>query len=98
MAAAVAAVRSQRLVPPAVAAAAIALGFAAAQFQAWWVAAPILERRIGPVAIEGRLVAVDPLPEGTRLIIEPRQVGRLDAPHLPARPPARFPPDPHAPA
>jgi len=94
MAAAVAAVRSQRLVPPAVAAAAIALGFAAAQFQAWWVAAPILERRIGPVAIEGRLVAVDPLPEGTRLIIEPRQVGRLDARHLPARIRVRLRQDP----
>jgi competence protein ComEC len=85
VAAAVAAVRSQRLVPPAVAAAAIALGFAAAQFQAWWVAAPVLEHRIGPVAIEGRLVAIDPLPEGTRLILEPRQIGRLDARQLPAR-------------
>src|SRR6266852_2847602 len=85
VAAAVAAVRLQRLVPPAVAAAAIALGFAAAQFQAWWVAAPILERR---------LVAVDPLPEGTRLIIEPRQIGRVDARHLPARIRVRLRQDP----
>jgi competence protein ComEC len=84
-AAAVAAIRWQRLILPAIAAAAIALGFAAVQFQAWWVAAPIFERRIGPVAIEGRLVAVDPLPEGTRIIIEPRRIGRLDAAHFPAR-------------
>ena len=85
IAAAAAAIRWQRLILPTVGAAAIALGFAAAQFQAWWVAAPVLERRIGPVAIEGRLVAVDPLPEGTRLIIEPRRIGRLDAARLPAR-------------
>jgi len=83
--AAAAAIRRQRLVLPAIAGAAIALGFGAAQFQAWWAAAPILERRIGPVAVEGRLVAVDPLPEGTRLIIEPRHIGRLDAAHLPVR-------------
>jgi competence protein ComEC len=85
IAAVVAALRAQHLAPPTIAVAAIALGFAAAQFQAWWAAAPILERRIGPVAIEGRLIAVDPLPEGTRLAIEPRQIGRLDAAHLPAR-------------
>jgi len=85
IAAAAAAVRTQRLVLPAVVAAAIALGFAAAQFQAWWAAAPILERRIGPVAIEARLVAVDPLPEGTRLVLAPRSIGRLDDAHLPAR-------------
>ncbi|HKW53283.1 MAG TPA: DUF4131 domain-containing protein, partial [Stellaceae bacterium] len=85
IAVAAAAIRWQRLILPAVAAAAIALGFAAAQFQAWWAAAPILERRLGPVAIEGRLIAVDPLPEGTRLIIEPRRIGRLGAEHLPAR-------------
>ena len=84
-AAAMAAIRWQRLLPPAVAAAALALGFAAAQLQAWYVAAPVLERRLGPVAVEGRLVLVDPLPEGARLVIEPRAIERLDAAHLPAR-------------
>src|ERR1700691_3314243 len=42
----------------------VALGFAAAQLQAALVAAPVLERRLGPVMVEGRLEAVDPLPEG----------------------------------
>lgn len=64
---------------------AIALGFAASQFQTWWVAAPVLERRIGPVEVTGRLVAVEPLPEGARLVIAPRSVGNLDAQHIPAR-------------
>lgn len=80
-----AAIRAQRHVLPAIAAAAVALGFGAAQFQAWWVAAPILQHRLGPVAVEGRLVAVDPLPEGTRIVIAPSHVDRLDAAHLPAR-------------
>ena len=35
---------------------AVALGFAAAQFETWWVAAPVLERRMGPVEVMGRLV------------------------------------------
>ena len=85
LAGAAAAIRAQRLVAPAVAAAAVALGFGAAEFQAWWVAAPILQHRLGPVTVEGRLVAVDPLPEGTRIIIAPSHVDRLDAAHLPAR-------------
>jgi len=42
----VAALRSQYLAPPTIAVAAIALGFAAAQFQAWWAAAPIIGRLV----------------------------------------------------
>ncbi|HEY1503225.1 MAG TPA: ComEC/Rec2 family competence protein, partial [Stellaceae bacterium] len=64
---------------------ALALGFAAGQFEAWWVAAPVLERRLGPVEITGRLVAVDPLPEGARLLIAPTGVGDLGADRMPVR-------------
>jgi competence protein ComEC len=64
---------------------AVALGFAAVQFQAWMVAAPVLERRLGPVEVTGRLVSVEPLPEGARLVIAPDRVGDLDAQHRPAR-------------
>src|SRR5580704_1491653 len=64
---------------------AVALGFAAAQFQAWMVAAPVLEHRLGPVEVAGRLLSVDPLPEGARLVIAPDRVGDLDAQHRPAR-------------
>jgi competence protein ComEC len=69
----------------AAAAAAVALGFAAAQFQAWWVSAPILAQRIGPATVEARIVAVDPLPEGTRLVLEPRSIAGLAPAALPAR-------------
>jgi competence protein ComEC len=81
---AAATIRWQRFVAPAVAAAALALGFAAAAFQSWWVAAPVLSHRLGPVAVEGRLVSVDPLPEGTRLVIAPHMIGRLAPSALPA--------------
>lgn len=64
---------------------AVALGFAAAQIETWAVAAPVLRHRLGPVEVTGRLVAVDPLPEGTRLLIAPDRVGDLDAAHRPAR-------------
>ncbi len=69
---------------------ALALGFGAAQFQAWMVAAPVLEHRLGPAIITGRLVSVDPLPQGARLVIAPseildRRTGALDAQRLPAR-------------
>ena len=63
---------------------AVALGFAAAQMQSLLAAAPMLERRLGPVMVEGRLVAVDPLPEGARLVIAPTRIDRLAADQLPA--------------
>ena len=70
---------------PCCAALAIALGFAAAQFETWWVAAPVLAHRLGPVEITGRLISVDPLPEGARLVIAPDRVGDLAAGQMPAR-------------
>src|SRR5579862_1585906 len=58
---------------------AVALGFAAAQFETWMVAAPVLQHRLGPVEVMGRLVSLEPMPEGARLVIAPTQVGDLDA-------------------
>jgi competence protein ComEC len=84
-ASAAAALRAGRLGAMSLAALALSLGFAAAEFQSWRVAAPILAHRMGPVAIEGRLVAVDPLPEGTRITLEPQRIERLDPAQLPAR-------------
>lgn len=63
----------------------VALGFAAAQFEAWWVTAPVLSHRLGPVEITGRLVSVDPLPEGARLVIAPDTVGDLTRAQMPAQ-------------
>ena len=51
---------------------AVALGFAAAQFEAWLVAAPVLERRLGPVEIDGPARRRSILcPKGARLVIAP---------------------------
>src|SRR4051812_25894959 len=61
---------------PAWRAAAIALAFAAAGFawmqQARWDhGAAMLERRIGPVAITGRVIDIDQLDRGWRVVIAP---------------------------
>jgi competence protein ComEC len=78
--------RWPRLVIPGIAAGIVALGFTAAQFETWRVAAPVLERQIGPVRVEGRIVEIEPLPEdGRRIILEPLTIQRLDAAHLPSR-------------
>ncbi|HXY98618.1 MAG TPA: ComEC/Rec2 family competence protein [Stellaceae bacterium] len=83
--AAIAALRAQRFAAPAVAAAALTLGFAAAAVQSWYVAAPVLSYRLAAATVEGRLVAVEPLPEGTRLLIAPARIERVAAEGLPAR-------------
>src|SRR5260221_12170972 len=73
------------LLLPGIAALIVACGFADAQLQTWLVAAPVLERQLGPVRVEGSVVEVDPLPEGYRIVVEPRTIERLDAAHLPLR-------------
>ena len=45
----------------------VALGFGLAQLQTWLVAAPVLSTGSARSMMTGRLVAVDPLPEGARL-------------------------------
>lgn len=63
---------------------ALALGFAAAQFEAHTVAAPVLARRVVGM-LAGRVLAVDPLPEGSRLMIAPASLADLVPADLPAR-------------
>lgn len=60
-------------------------GFAAAQFETWRVAAPVLERRIGPVALDGRIVDVETLTEGLRVTLAAPHVDRLEPDRTPAR-------------
>lgn len=69
---------------PAAVAVALALGFAAAQFEAHLAAAPVLHHRVIGM-LTGRVLAVDPLPEGARLIIAPASLGDLVSADLPAR-------------
>ena len=53
-----------------IALAVVSAGFAAAQFHTASVSAPILEKRIGPVAVSGRIVAVERRASGWRLTLE----------------------------
>ena len=76
--------RSERAWFPAAGCLAFALGFASAQFQAHDVAAPVLERRVAGT-LEGRVFSVDPLPEGSRIVIAPASLGDLAPARLPAR-------------
>jgi competence protein ComEC len=70
---------------PALAVAAVAVGFAAAEVETWAVAAPVLEHQTGRVNVQGRVVDVEPLPTGRRITLEPSRVGNLPPASLPAR-------------
>ncbi len=63
----------------------MAVGFAAGEIETWAAMAPVLERRLGPVAVEGRVLEAEPLPAGRRIVVEPTQIGRLAPDQLPAR-------------
>lgn len=63
----------------------MAAGFAAAQFRVLTHTAPILAKRIGPVAIEGQLVSLERLDTGVRLLIAPHSIDRVEALNIPER-------------
>ncbi len=63
----------------------VSAGFAAAQFRTASVAAPVLEKRIGPVAVSGRIVAVERRAAGWRLTLEAPEIGFLEPERTPAR-------------
>ena len=76
--AAVAAVLARRQPAPfalAVALVAAALGFAAAKVATMLATAPVLERRIGPLEVEARVLEVELFPEGARILAAPRGLG-----------------------
>ena len=75
----------ERRIAAALALAAVAVGFAAAEVETRLVAAPVLERPTGSVVVEGRIIEVEPLPEGKRITLEPRRIGELPRGKLPAR-------------
>jgi competence protein ComEC len=63
----------------------MAVGFGAAGLRTALVAAPILARDIGPVRIEGRIVSIDPLPSGERLILQDPVIAGIAPGATPAR-------------
>jgi competence protein ComEC len=66
-------------------AAATAAGFAVAQTRAAWVAAPVLQRDLGPVQVTGRVAAAEQGASRTRLVLERLEIARLDPTATPAR-------------
>jgi competence protein ComEC len=74
------------LAPALAAAAALAAGFAAAQLRAAHTGTPVLEGRLGPVPVQGRIVEIAPLPgEGGRVLLEELSIDRLAAEETPRR-------------
>ncbi len=61
----------------------VAAGFLGAQLRTGFVAAPVLEKRLGPVGLSGRVVEVEPRAKGWRLTLRDPQIRGLD----PARTP-----------
>ncbi|GGF40313.1 competence protein ComEC [Aliidongia dinghuensis] len=62
-----------------------ASGFAAAQFETWRATAPVLDRRLGPVTVEGRVDLVETLAEGVRVTLAAPHLDRLAPERTPAR-------------
>lgn len=89
--------RSAVTIVSAIAVAAAGSGLAVAQWRAHWVAAPVVEKRIGPVAVDGRVVEVEIRPEGRRVTLDHLAVAGLSPAQTPAqvrlvvrRPPEQF--------
>ena len=69
----------------AVAIAAGAAGFAAAKLRTLAVEAPILAREVGPVLVEGRVLAAEPGAAGGRIVIAHPRIARLAPERTPER-------------
>jgi competence protein ComEC len=70
---------------------AFAAGFALIREAAWEREAPMLQRRLGPVMVTGRVVDLDLLDKGWRLVIAPDPLPGLDAGEQPGRLRLRIP-------
>ncbi len=65
--------------------AALALGFGAAGLRSDFVAAPRLEHRLGPVAVEGRVVEVELLEHGRRITLDRLSIAQRAPAATPSR-------------
>jgi competence protein ComEC len=62
-----------------------ALGFALAKARTEHVAAPVLERRVGPIGIDGRVEQAELHGKGIRIVLGELRIGRLASENTPAR-------------
>lgn len=63
----------------------VMFGFGIAQLRTFSLAAPILERSIGPTEVTGRIVTVEPRERGERLVLERLEIRGLALENTPAR-------------
>ncbi len=63
----------------------VMFGFGIAQLRTFSLAAPILERSIGPTEVSGRIVTVEPRERGERLVLERLEIRGLALENTPAR-------------
>ncbi len=68
-----------------IAATTMAAGFAAAVLRSHQVAAPVIERRLGPVGLSARVAEVEPRNGSLRLTLAEPQIERLTATETPAK-------------
>jgi len=68
-----------------VAVAMLAAGFAAAQWRAASVAAPVLAKRIGPTAVTGRVAEVETFPKDSRVTLERVRIAGVGAEATPEK-------------
>jgi competence protein ComEC len=77
--------RRPPLCEAALALAAFAAGLALVEETAWERAAPMLQRHLGPVVVTGRVIDIDAMDRGWRLIIAPDPLPGLDSNEQPLR-------------
>ena len=77
--------RHQALIIPTYALLFVSLGFGVAQLRTALVTAPVLQKKIGPLALEGRIARVEVLTKGRRLWLDSLSVDRLGDDKTPVR-------------
>ncbi|MDF3073400.1 MAG: putative rane metal-binding protein [Alphaproteobacteria bacterium] len=55
----------------------VCAGFVAAKWRSDWVAAPVLQREIGPTLVTGTIEEIEPLPQGIRVRLKNLTIERL---------------------
>lgn len=77
--------RSPAAMIAALALVATGIGFAAAQLRTHLVAAPVIEREVGPVTVQGRVLTAENRPDDRRLTLGELTIGDLGPEETPAR-------------
>jgi competence protein ComEC len=77
--------RSTFVMAIALALASSAVGFGLAKLRTLAVSAPVLESRIGPVLVSGRVVSVEPWEHGARVILAQPHIAKLAPDKIPKR-------------